>query len=211
MDLDDLELRTRAAGYDDGLLELFAAGVLLLLAAGWLTAPGLVGLLAAVVAIYGWRGVERIRVRVTYPRIGYFRERSDDPRPSARGMLAFIGGSLVLMVVVVWLTGDLGDAAGWRRAAALVSGITLAGGFWYAADRSRRLRHRLVALWSVASGIGLWLADSGATYAGVAYHLVGLALPLAVLGAWTLARFLANHPLPGADAGYGPDGPQPDA
>lgn len=194
MDSNELEFRTRAAGYGDGLLELFAAAVLLTLAAGWIVAPGLVGLLAAVVAIYGWRVVERVKVRVTYPRIGYFRERTDEPRSSVRGMLLFIAGAVLFAVVVVWLTGDLGEPADWRRAAPLVSGISLAGGFWYAAERSGRSRYRVVAAWSVASGVGLWLVGTGASYAAMAWHLLGLAVPLAAIGAWTLVRFLRAHP-----------------
>ena len=200
MDIANLDRRARAAGYDDGLLELFAAVVLLLLAAGWSVAPGLVGLLAAVVAIYGWRVVERVKVRVTYPRIGYFQERTDEPRSSARGMLLFIGGALLLTALVVWLSGGFTDASAWRRAAPLASGITLAGGFWYAAERSQRPRHRIIAAWSMLSGIGLWLWGTGTSYVSVAWHLTGLAVPLAAIGVWALRRFLASHPVQ-----HGPD------
>lgn len=193
-DFGELDARTRSAGYNDGLLELFAAVVLLLLAAGWAVAPGLVGLLAAIVVIYGWRTVERVKVRVTYPRIGYFRERADEPQTSARGMLLFIGGAFAVMAVVVWLSGGLGDASSWRRAAPLVSGLTLAGGFWYAAERSKRVRYRLFAAWSAVSGAVLWRIGTGDSYATVAWHLIALAVPLAVVGAVTLTRFLRMHP-----------------
>lgn len=195
IDLGDLDRRARAAGYGDGLLELFAAIVLGSLALGWVANPGFVGILAAFVAIYGWRVVERVRQRVTYPRIGYFKDRPDDARSTSRGMLSFIAGSFVLMALVVLVFGDIGEVADWRRAAPLVSGLTIAAGFWYAGTRSGYLRYRAIAAWSVIAGGLLWWLGTGASYATVAIHLAVLALPLAVVGTIVLVRFLRTHPV----------------
>ena len=63
----------------------------------------LLAIVAAIVAIYGWRVVDKVRARITYPRIGYFRERSEEPSATARGMLIFIGGAFLLMVLSSWL------------------------------------------------------------------------------------------------------------
>ncbi len=195
MDIAELDRRARTAGYADGLLELFASAVLLTLALGWIANPGFVGILAAFVVLYGWKAVERIKARVTYPRIGYFRERADDPETTARGILLYIGGALVLVVGVVWLSGDIADPAEWRRAAPLLSGISLAGGFWYLGEQSGLVRHRLVAAGSVLGGVALWLFGSGNDYSGVVLHLIGLAVPLSLLGAWSLWHFLRSHPV----------------
>ena len=195
MDVGGLERRARTAGYGDGLLELFAAAVLGLLALGWLTAPGVVGVVAAVTAIYGWRVVERVKERVTYPRVGYHRERSDHQEASGRRMLLFIAGAFLVMALVVLITGDPSDATAWRRAAPLVSGITIAAGFWSAATLSERIRFRVVAAWSVVSGVALWWVGTGADYRTVAWHLLSLAVPLAVIGSVTLVRFLGTHPV----------------
>ena len=195
MDIARIDRKARTAGYSDGLLELFAAAVLLTLALGWMANPGFVGILAALVALYGWRVVDRVKERVTYPRIGYFRERDDEASTDAKGMLLFIGGALLLMVAVVWISGSITDPAEWRRAAPLVSGISLAGGFWYLGEKSGLVRHKVVAVGSVVSGVGLWLLGSGDDYSNMALHLVGLALPLALLGAWSLRSFLRTHPM----------------
>lgn len=193
MDVGGLERRARTAGYADGLLELFAATVLGLLAIAWLTEPAMVGLVAALATIYGWRVVERVKQRVTYPRIGYHRERSDHADATGRRMLLFIVGAFVAMALVVLVTGDPADAAAWRRAAPLVSGITIAAGFWSAATLSERVRFRAVAAWSVVSAVALWLVGTGADYRSVAWHLLSLAVPLAVVGTVTLVRFLRGH------------------
>lgn len=194
-DIGEVDRRARTAGYSDGLLEIFASVVLLVLASGWIANPGLVGILAAFAVLFGWKLVERVKARVTYPRIGYFRERSDEPGSSVRGMLLFIGGAFLLMVLVVFLAGGIGNATEWRRAAPLLSGLSLAGGFWYAGEQSGLVRYRLVAILSVALGVALWWSGSGSTYSGVVWHMLGLAIPLAGLGVWSLVQFIRTHPV----------------
>ena len=194
IDIDSIDRKARTAGYEDGLLELFAALVLLVLALGWMAAPGIVGILGALVAVYGWRAVELVKERVTYPRIGFHRERPDDAKETSRGMLFFLGGAFALMATVVFLAGGLGDVSEWRRAAPLLSGVALAAGFWYSAGKSGLVRLRIIAAWSVLSGVLLWWFGSGETYSAVVWHMLGLALPLAAIGAWALLSFLREHP-----------------
>jgi len=194
-DVTAVEQRARTAGYQDGLLELFAAIVLLSIALMWIASPAFVGIVAAFIVLFGWRAVERVKERVTYPRIGYFQERPEAPDSTARGMLTFLAISFGLMVGAVALSGDIGDAAEWRRAAPVMSGISLAGGFWYTATRSGFLRHRLISGYSVITGVLLWLIGTGQSYEGVVWHLLGLAAPLAAIGTWGLIHFLRTHPL----------------
>ncbi len=193
--IDDLSRRARTAGYADGLLEIFAATVLLVIALGWAANPGFVGILAAFIVLYGWKAVDRVKQRITYPRIGYSRERPDDDDNTARGMLLFLGGAFAATALLVWIGGGLTEAAQWRRAAPVLSGISLAGGFWYAARSSGLIRFRLIAVLSLFGGLALWIWGSGDSYSGVIWHLVGLAIPLAALGAWSLRRFVSTHPV----------------
>ena len=201
-DTNEIERRARAASYQDGLLELFAAAVLLAIAIAWVVTPALVGIVAAFFVLFGWKGVERVKRRITYPRIGYYQEKSEDPRATARGILLFIGGAFALTVAAVAIYGDLTNSADWRKAAPLLSGLSLAGGFWYAGDRSGLVRHRVIAGYSVVTGVLLWAFSSGDTYEAVVWHLLGMALPLSAIGAWALEHFVRTHPLPdrGSDA-----------
>jgi len=194
-DIGEIERRARTAGYGDGLLEIFAAVVLLVIAFGWVISPGLVGILSAFIVLFGWKVTDRVKARVTYPRIGYYRERAEEPRSSAKGMLLFMGGAFVVMVIVIAVVGDVSDAVEWRRAAPLLSGMLLAAGFWYAGKQSGLIRHRAIAGVSVVWGALLWWFGSGADYSGVVWHLIGLAVPLAAVGVWSLFRFTRTHPL----------------
>ncbi len=139
--------------------------------------------------------MEKVKERIVYPRVGYYRERSDDAKETSRGMLTFIGGAFLLMVLVVVSTGELTDPAAWRRAAPLLSGLSLAGGFWYAGAKSGLLRFRLISGWSVVSAIAVWLFGTGVSYSGVVLHLLSLALPLAIVGVWSLITFVREHPV----------------
>lgn len=195
IDIGGIDRRARTAGYRDGLLEIFAALVLLTIALAWVVNPGFVGIVAAFIVLYGWKVVDRVKQRVTYPRIGYYRERAEEPKSTARGMLLFMGGAFLLMIIAIVTTGSISDSADWRRAAPLLSGISLAAGFWYAGDNSGLLRHRFIAAWALVSGALLWLFGSGEDYSGVVWHLLGLAAPLAVLGIWGLQRFMRTHPI----------------
>lgn len=195
IDVGGIDRKARTAGYRDGLLELFAASVLLTLALAWVANPGFVGILAAFVVLYGWKAVERVKQLVTYPRTGYHRERADDASSTAKGMLLFMGGAFCLMILAILVTGSLTDSTDWRRAAPLMSGISLAGGFWYTGEQSGFLRHRLISAWSLLAGSLLWWFGSGESYSGVVWHLLSLAVPLALLGTWGLTRFLRTHPV----------------
>jgi hypothetical protein len=199
-DVASIEERARTAGYRDGLIELFAATVLVVIAIMWVASPGLVGIAAAFIVLYGWKVVERVKERLTYPRIGYFQERPEAPDTTARGMLIFMAFSFALMIIAVVITGGISDAASWRRAAPIMSGISLAGGFWYMGDRSSFVRHKVIAVYSVVTGVLLWLVGTGESYETIVWHLLAVAAPLAALGTWGLVHFLRTHPVQDASS-----------
>ncbi len=62
-DVTEIEERARTAGYQDGLIELFAAAVLITIATMWIASPALVGIAAAFIVLFGWRVVERVKER----------------------------------------------------------------------------------------------------------------------------------------------------
>jgi hypothetical protein len=196
-DIDAVEQRARSAGYRDGLTELFAATVMLTFALLWLTGPWAIGIAAAFVVIFGWKVVLRIKERVTYPRIGYSGDRPDGEAANPRGMLATMGAAALISMIVVAVVGGLDDASAWRRVAPLFSGLAFSGGFWYLGERSGFIRHRLLAVASVATGILFWAVGDGADYTTMAYQLGTMGAILAATGVAALVAFLRRHPAPG--------------
>ena len=57
------------------------------------------------------------------------------------------------------------------------------------------MRHRVIAVYSIVTGVLLWAFSSGATYEPVVWHLLGLALLLTGIGAWAFQHFMRTHPL----------------
>lgn len=190
-----IEPRVRAATYRDGLTELFAAAVLFVMALLWLANPAVIGIAAAFIVLYGWRLVEKVKHRVTYPRLGYYQERSEEPRETARGILIFCAVAFAIVVGVIALTGGITESAEWRRAAPLLSGLTLLGAFWYLGDRSGLKRHRFVAGYSVVTGVFIWLFTSGADYEGMVWHLLAMVVVLGAIGTWGLVHFIRTYPV----------------
>jgi hypothetical protein len=190
-----IEQRVRTATYRDGLTELFAAAVLLVMALLWIANPAVIGIAAAFIVLYGWKLVEKAKERVTYPRMGYFQERSEEPKETARGILLFCGLALVAMVAAIAIFGSIAEAAEWRRATPLLSGLVLSGAFWYLGDRSGLKRHRFVAVFSVVTGVVIWWLGSGYDYEGMVWHLLGLVFVLGAIGTWALIHFTTTHPI----------------
>ncbi|NOY55412.1 MAG: hypothetical protein GXP34_05425 [Actinobacteria bacterium] len=194
MDLDAIERSARAAGYQDGLMELLAAVVMLGLALTWAVGPELVAIVVVPVTVFGWKVVFRFKEKVTYPRIGYSGDRPDPSPPSARGMLLFLGLGFGITVAVIAISGELGNPGDWWRAAALLAGLSFAAGFWFAGRRSGLLRHRLLAVASVLTGILYWAIGSGAGYRPVAWQLATMGTLLLITGTVALVTFLRRNP-----------------
>jgi hypothetical protein len=193
-DLNRIERSARSAGYRDGLMEIYAAGVFFSLAAVWMIGPYLVGVAAALIILFFPKLVQRGKAAITYPRIGYSGERVDEAASTGRGMLVFMGISLAIAVVVVALTGGLGDVDSWRRAAPLFFGLAFSGGFWYAGEKSGLVRHRLIAVGSIALGIAFWWMSDGADYTGVAVFMAAMGAIILAVGLIALTTFVRRNP-----------------
>lgn len=194
--VDRIERQSAAAPYRDGIMELFGAVLLLVVALVWWADRGELLALFALPIIFGARpAVALAKNRITYPRIGYAESHNPATEDSPWGGVAFIALGIALMVGAVAVFDNIGDAASWRRWAPFLAGFLSAAGFWYAGRVSRLWRYRLVAAGSVALGVAVSVASDGATYQHVALYFGAMSALLAVLGATTIAVFMASHPI----------------
>jgi hypothetical protein len=179
-----------AAPHRDGVIELFGGMLLLGLGAMWLVAPGTVGIFAALYVIFGLPLIERVKRRVTYPRIGYAKPPGEGTRRLVLGMLGYVVAMFALTVLVMVGTGGADSAAQWRRWAPLMFGLMSSGGFLHTARISGLARYRVIAIGSIALGFGIGWSGDGADYSGVAVHLLVLGTVLVVIGLVELLRFV---------------------
>jgi hypothetical protein len=198
-DVRRLQKAAAAAQHRDGLIELFGGALLLGLGAIWLSNPGIVSIFAALYVIFALTSIERVKQRVTYPRIGYSAPPADATDSSARGVIVFLAAMAAITLVVMALTGGVDSAAQWRRWAPLLFGLMSSGGFLHAAKVSGLNRYYAVATLSIALGALIGWSHDGGNYSGVAVHLLVLGAVLLAVGMEELARFVRTHPKMASD------------
>ena len=115
-------------------------------------------------------GLQRLKARYTYPRIGYARVPGDDPRNFGTGVLVWIVGVFALAGAVLLVGGQLVDNLAWRRMAPAIAGALFAGGFVDLYRRSGLVRFLLLAAASAVSG-GLMVVPDGPRRLRHAAHL----------------------------------------
>jgi len=187
---DLLEIRRSAFrdAHQDGLIEL-AIGLLLFVVALATGRPAFIWTYLVAIFMLG-PGLERLKARFTYPRIGYAKLPDESPRAVGRGVLTWVLGGGALFVNELTLTGNLTDNLAWRRGAPALAGVLFAGGLSYLASRSGLIRHYALAIASVAVGFGLVWPEMAEPYENVRVWALIMALVSLATGAWVLRRFV---------------------
>ena len=197
-DLSDLERRAWRYDSQDGIVELLA-GFLFLIVARAVVEPQLTWMLA--LAIFPLRFAAKImKERFSYPRIGYVKLRNEEGANLGRGMLTYLVGVVLAVAVVLLLLGDLTSWAAWLRWMPAIAGGFTSGGFLYVAQRSGLWRFRVLAAISVGWGVfcAAWL--QAPRMLGVQRWAVGFGTLLLIVGAVTFVNFLRTHPVRDAEA-----------
>jgi hypothetical protein len=195
VDSDAVTRKTIATEHSDGLMELAIAALLLVFALLITMVPALLPIFVAPIVLVAPGLVMRAKERITYARIGYVRLPKQARGRLALGMLAFVAGAVVISMAVIAISGDLGDAAQWRKWAPLLAGLLTSGGFLYAAGRSGLTRYNAVAGFSIGAGVVISIIAAGEDYRPVSAYLLVMAVALAVLGAVTLVAFVRRNPV----------------
>lgn len=204
--LETAQKRTRRYWYEDGLSELAAGAVILLMALvnlalgllapppwkDWLSALGL-----PVIVIGGGilarRLVERLKERLTYPRTGYLRY--PRPKPTRRFMSAGIAIGVALMVTLMtaWLS-----AAQSERLIPALTGLLSAILILFIGMSVGLARFYLLAVWQFAFGLLGSRLNLPAPF-DLALFFGALGVGLLISGGITLSRYLRANPLPPPD------------
>lgn len=203
-DIVQIERRARRYWYTDGLAELAAGGVLILISllfAGqilqlqgwnwelWLVPSFAIMVIAAL--FVKLRLVKALKARLTYPRTGYVASRVDQRNLNRRRLLALIVGLIIagaLVAVAQWI-----GSLDWLPAATgILMGLILV---YLNAKGIGLLRFYILAALSVVFGLGLsfvtWPMESRLSSL---YGFMGSASIIS--GGLTLRRYLLQNPRP---------------
>ena len=202
LDVKQVEQRVWRASQQDGLMEV-ATGILLAATALQIRTKGLIALWIVVLVSLA-PGLEAIRKRVTYPRIGYVELVQEEPKKTVRGIGVYTIMVFVAMALAFAIFGDIGDWRLWSRWSPTLSGVLLSGGMIYAAGKSGAARYYAFMVLAVGLGIAFSILFSE-PYTNLTLYLLTLGGVFILCGAITFLRFLHKNPLPAEDAADGAD------
>jgi len=197
IDLKDIEQRAWRVYMQDGLVEIMI-GVIFFLASGAFHTSSTSVFLVLFPTIFGPNIIEAIRKRYTYPRIGYVKLQSDDPKKTAMGIFLYMVAVIAIMAVVLYLLFGSGTWAPYLFYQWLptVVGAMLVGAMTYTKSKSGDARYYAYALVALAIGVAFSLHRFEPVKRGVTLYLLLLSGIMAVTGLARFVVFLRNHPLP---------------
>ena len=193
LDVKKVEQRMWRASQQDGLMEV-AIGILLAATALRIHTKGLIALWIVVLVSLA-PGLEAIRKRVTYPRIGYVELVQEEPKKTLRGIGVYTIIVFVAMALAFAILSDIGDWRLWSRWSPTLSGVLLSGGMIYAAGKSGAARYYAFMVLAVGLGIAFSILFSE-PYTNLTLYLLTLGGVFILCGAITFLRFLHKNPLP---------------
>jgi hypothetical protein len=188
-----LEERAFRHEMEDGVIELFAATVFLI-PAFTLRQPAFSWMVALPI-LFGRRIIQRIRSRVTYPRIGFVEARRDPPAELFGGIAFWTVAALALVGAILFTGRGLLDPSSWRTFAPLLAGLLTSGGFVYAAQRSGLRRYFWFGAFAIAWGCTLSLLPGAPGYWRVQSFLLGMAGFSLLAGLVLMALFVRRYPI----------------
>jgi len=200
LDVKKVEQRVWRALQQDGLMEV-ATGILLVATALQIRTKGLIALWIVVLVSLA-PGLEAIRKRVTYPRIGYVELVQEEPKKTLRGIAVYAIVVIAAMALAFAILSDIGDWRLWQRWSPTLGGVLLSGGMIYAASKSGAARYTVFMVLAVGLGIAFSILFPEG-YTGLTLYLLTLGGVFILCGAIIFLCFLHKNPLPAAEAADG--------
>ena len=198
-------LQNNAFRYDaqDGLTE-FLAGIMFFFVARAIESPYLAWVPA--VLIFPMRYALRFfKERITWPRIGYVKLRSEQKPDFGRGVLAYLAVVIFIMASGQWLIGDVTARSNWLRWLPLLVAGFCSGGFVYMAQRTGFRRHWFLVAVCLGWGVACSLMGLPNAYAALERWALGLGLVNLLMGLVVMLSFMRTHPVRAADLPAGQD------
>jgi hypothetical protein len=179
---------------EDGLMELLMGAILFVVSSTFGGASTLSPFLALYV-IFIRQIVEGFKKRYTYPRIGYLKLPEEDGKEIGIGILTYMGGVMLVLVVLIYLlygrvTGDL--IYKWIP---LLIGLIFFGGLQYHYSKSGD-KLSLVYI-AIAVGIGLVfsLLEFPEPFIGAQFYTLSMSAVFIVVGVLRFRKFRSDHPV----------------
>jgi len=190
----EIERKAYQDAQQDGLMELLS-GLGMLYLAGMVSGKLSVAFFALIVVFFS-QGLEALRKRYTYPRIGYVKLPEAGQKEIWRVIFLLMLGLLVIVSIILVFVGEAGNFESWLKWLPAFLGIVYVGMFLSLASKSKTARYYGYALISVISGFAFSLLTFESWRTGVELYFLSLGLILIINGIFLFLRFLRKNPLP---------------
>jgi len=206
LDLNEIKQRVQHAAYQDGLLEMFLGGFLVLFAVLFLSSPGLSGFSVLVILVFNPL-FERMKQRYIYPRIGYVKF-GKDKEADPKGIVIAV---IVFVIVLLGALGILVLAIGAERGRNFwldyflpgFTGFMMAIGPYWLGQTYGLVRAYVFAALFLLGGIAIPVLGIATGYNAVGLLCLSMGLLALVSGVIMFGRFLRRYPVEEALDGNG--------
>jgi hypothetical protein len=194
---DEIQHQAHRTNYTDGFPGIFL-GIILLITAVVINLGGVFMVLFFISFVLCFPISELLRKKFTYPRLGYFRVKSDSPRKVLSGMTIFIIFLTVCsLIIIILLQGESFtsiDAIFWIYLPVIV-GLTMFGLSIDISDKTGQRKFLGLGISSILLGFLFILLNFPHPKVGISIYLLILGSFIFVVGLITFFRFIKLYPV----------------
>lgn len=199
INLKEIEQKVYRNEYLDGFTFVLL-GFILILTAFIINLHPLFMILLAVAFISCFPISKIFRSRYTYPRLGYFKVKTEDPKKLFPGMFLFsfivISASLILLLV---FSGDdprvLYDFENWYEFLPILFGVIMFGPSLDMVDKTGQKIYYWLGAYSTILGLLIVWLNFQPPKIGFSIYLILLGVSSCVFGGISFVRFVKNYPI----------------
>ena len=195
----EIEQKIYRHEYLDGFTFVFLGFILILAAIVInLHAVFMTILVVAFIAIFPIS--KELRSHFTYPRLGYFKVKTEDPKKLFPGMVLFSSVISISFIILLFIfTGDdprsLYDYENWFRFMPIIFGLVMFGPSLDMVDKTGQKRYYSLGGFATLIGIIIVWLDLPMPRDGLTIYLLLLGSISCIVGVVTFVKFIKNYPI----------------
>ncbi len=199
VDLKEISQKVYRHEYVDGFMFIFI-GFILFITAGIINLHPVFNIMLVISFLLCFPISKILRSRFTYPRIGYFKVKTDDLKKVFPGILLFTSGIIIgfLILLIIFANGDpevIYDYENWYRFLPIVFGLIMFGPSLDLVDKTGQRIYYSIGMFSSILGLIIAWMNFQNGKLGLTIYLVLLGSISLIIGFITFVRFIKKYPI----------------
>jgi hypothetical protein len=195
----EIEQKIYRHEYLDGFTFAFL-GFILILAAIAINLPPVFMVLLVVAFIAFFPISKELRSRFTYPRLGYFKVKTEDPKKLFPGIILFSSFIFISFIILLFIFtgGDprtLYDYESWYRFMPIIFGLVMFGPSLDMVEKTGQKRYYSLGVFATILGVIITWLNLSFPKDGLTIYLLLLGSISCIVGVVTFVKFIKNYPI----------------